>query len=176
MSWRQAALLTTDSTAGHEWPSQNKCHCHPAPKARRGWGCPSDSHPQPPKPTLSHQRLAHAQQRRGYRWTSYWFCVLGEPRQHKLLQQSGALLPTLSKNSSKHSTLCLVQETKKPTGWMDPGIIILSQKEKDKYHMISLICGSKIQHKWTYLHKRNRLTGQTCGCQGLEREGWGDWG
>ena len=29
--------------------------------------------------------------------------------------------------------------------WMDPDIIILnkvSQKEKDKYHMISLICGS----------------------------------
>ena len=29
--------------------------------------------------------------------------------------------------------------------WMEPDIIILnkvSQKEKDKYHMISLICGS----------------------------------
>ena len=31
-----------------------------------------------------------------------------------------------------------------------------SQKEKDKYHMISLISGSKIQHKWTYLRNRNR--------------------
>ena len=34
--------------------------------------------------------------------------------------------------------------------WMQLEIIILSkasQKEKDKYHMISLICGSKIWHK-----------------------------
>ena len=27
------------------------------------------------------------------------------------------------------------------TTWMDLEMIILSQKEKDKYHMISLICG-----------------------------------
>ena len=45
--------------------------------------------------------------------------------------------------------------------WMQLEIIILSevsQKEKDKYHMISFICGIKIWHKWTYLQNRNRLT------------------
>ena len=44
---------------------------------------------------------------------------------------------------------------------MDLEIIILSevnQKEKDKYHMISLMCGIKIWHEWTYLRNRNRLT------------------
>ena len=44
--------------------------------------------------------------------------------------------------------------------WMDLEIIILSevsQKEKDKYHMISLICGIwKKRYKWTYLQNRNR--------------------
>ena len=46
--------------------------------------------------------------------------------------------------------------------WMQLGIIILSeinQKEKDKYHMISLYMESKIWHKLTYLQNRNRLMG-----------------
>ena len=45
--------------------------------------------------------------------------------------------------------------------WMQPKIFIrseVSQKEKDKYHMISLILESKICHKCTYLQNRNRLT------------------
>ena len=33
-----------------------------------------------------------------------------------------------------------------------------SQKENNKYHMISLICGTIKWHKWTYLRNRNRLT------------------
>ena len=35
---------------------------------------------------------------------------------------------------------------------------VVSQKEKDKYHMLSLTCGIKIWDKWTYLPDRNRLT------------------
>ena len=47
--------------------------------------------------------------------------------------------------------------------WMELEIIILSkvsQKQKDKYHMISLTCGilKKKRYKRTYLQKRNRLT------------------
>ena len=45
--------------------------------------------------------------------------------------------------------------------WLDLEIIILSevsQTERDKYHMISLICESKIQHTWTYLQNRSRLS------------------
>ena len=45
--------------------------------------------------------------------------------------------------------------------WMDLEIIILSkvsQKKKDKYHMISFILESKIWHKLAYLQNRNRLT------------------
>ena len=45
---------------------------------------------------------------------------------------------------------------------MDPEIIILSevsQTEKDKYYMISLIYGIlKNDTKWTYLQNRNKLT------------------
>ena len=33
-----------------------------------------------------------------------------------------------------------------------------SKSEKDKYYMISLICGIKKSYKWTYLQNRNRLT------------------
>jgi len=44
--------------------------------------------------------------------------------------------------------------------WMDPEIIILgevSQKEKDKYAIISFICEIQRKlYKWTYL--QNRLT------------------
>ena len=47
------------------------------------------------------------------------------------------------------------------TIWIDRDILTLSevsQKEKDKYHMISLICGeSKIGHRRTYLQNRDRL-------------------
>ena len=46
--------------------------------------------------------------------------------------------------------------------WMDLEIITLSevsQKEKDGYNMISLICGIfKKWYKWTYLQNRNRST------------------
>ena len=46
--------------------------------------------------------------------------------------------------------------------WVQLEMIILSevsQKEKDKYHMISLIyVESKIWYKWTYLWNRNRIT------------------
>ena len=45
--------------------------------------------------------------------------------------------------------------------WMNLEIIILSkvsQKEKEKYHMIWLICAIKIWQKWTYPQNRNRLT------------------
>ena len=46
--------------------------------------------------------------------------------------------------------------------WMDLEIIILSeasQTEKDKYHMISVVCGIlKKRYKGTYLQNRNRLT------------------
>ena len=44
--------------------------------------------------------------------------------------------------------------------WMELEIIILSEvSQKDKYHIISLICGIlKCWHKWTYLQNKNRLT------------------
>ena len=46
--------------------------------------------------------------------------------------------------------------------WMQLEIIIpseLSQKEKDKYHMLSLLCRIlRKGYKWTYLLNRNRLT------------------
>ena len=46
--------------------------------------------------------------------------------------------------------------------WMDLEIVILSevsQTEKDKYHMISLICGIlKKLYKWTFIQNRNRPT------------------
>ena len=45
----------------------------------------------------------------------------------------------------------------------------VSQKEKEKYHMIwyHIDVESKICHKWPYLQNRNRLRHreQTCGCQ-----------
>ena len=50
-----------------------------------------------------------------------------------------------------------------------------SQKEKDKYHMISLICGIQtmtqmnISTKQKQTHRRRE---QTCGCQAGEGEGW----
>ena len=60
--------------------------------------------------------------------------------------------------------------------WMQQKFIILSevsQKEKDKYHMISLMCGIynmtqmnlSTKQKQTHRHRE-----QTCGCQvGVER-------
>ena len=55
-----------------------------------------------------------------------------------------------------------------------------SQKEKDKYHMISLYVESKICHKWTYLRNRNRLTDIENRLwlprgRGWERDGLGVW-
>ena len=44
---------------------------------------------------------------------------------------------------------------------MDPKTVILSevsQTEKDKYHMISLVSGTLKIYKWTYLQNRNRPT------------------
>ena len=57
-----------------------------------------------------------------------------------------------------------------------------SQKEKDKYHMVSLICGIwnmtqmnlSTKQKQTHRHRE-----QTCDCQGggsWGRDGMGDWG
>ena len=64
------------------------------------------------------------------------------------------------------------------TTWMDLEIIILSEinrKEKDKYRMISLICGilnmtqMNLSTNQTHRHRE-----QTCGCQGGGGmgEGW----
>ena len=68
--------------------------------------------------------------------------------------------------------------------WMDPEMIILSevrQKEKDKYHIILLICRTLNMTKINVSTKQNlthRHREQTCGCQGggrLGREGLGVW-
>ena len=64
--------------------------------------------------------------------------------------------------------------------WMPLEMIILSeisQKEKDKYHMMSLICGLYNMAQMNLSTKRKqtrRRREQTCGCQGEvgEREGW----
>ena len=58
--------------------------------------------------------------------------------------------------------------------WMDLEIIILSevrQTEKDKYHMISLICGIL---KKNYTNNRNRHTNRHRG-KGWERDKLGVW-
>ena len=60
--------------------------------------------------------------------------------------------------------------------WMDLEMIILSevsQKEKDKYHMILLICGieNRTQMNMSAKQKQtHRYRKQSCGCQG-EGEG-----
>ena len=60
---------------------------------------------------------------------------------------------------------------------MQPEIIILSevsQKEEDKYHMISLICRIKNMTQMNLSMKQKQTHGhrkQICGCQGT-----GDWG
>ena len=57
--------------------------------------------------------------------------------------------------------------------WMQLEIIILSeisQKEKDKYRMISLKCGTS-EHRSTKQKQTHRHREQTCGCQG--GGGWG---
>ena len=44
--------------------------------------------------------------------------------------------------------------------WMDLDVITLSevtQKDNNKYYIISLIYKSKMWHKWTYLWNRKRL-------------------
>ena len=50
----------------------------------------------------------------------------------------------------------------------------VSQKEKDKYHMIPLKCGI---YNMTQMNLQNRhiLRGQTCGCQGGRRRGGMNW-
>ena len=68
--------------------------------------------------------------------------------------------------------------------WMDLEIIILSevsQKEKDKYHVISLICGIQNRMKMNIPTKQkqtHRHREHTCGCQGgwvWGRDGLGVW-
>ena len=68
---------------------------------------------------------------------------------------------------------------------MQPEILILSevsQKKKDKYYMLSLICGIKnmvqmnLSTKQEQIHKHRE---QTCGCQGGGGREWdrlGVWG
>ena len=69
--------------------------------------------------------------------------------------------------------------------WMQLEIIILSeisQKEKDKYHMISLICGIQNMTQMNITMKQKQTHGhreQTCGGQGgggWGRDGMGGWG
>ena len=63
--------------------------------------------------------------------------------------------------------------------WMDLEKIILSrvsQKDKDKCYMISLVCESKIWYKWTYLQKRLTEREQSCGYQGGGGWGWNGLG
>ena len=61
------------------------------------------------------------------------------------------------------------------TTWMQLEIIIYrkaSQKEKAKYHMLSLLCG--IWQKWSYLQNRSRLT-DTESTLGVAERGGTDW-
>ena len=67
--------------------------------------------------------------------------------------------------------------------WMKLETLILSeisQKEKDKYHMISSIWNLTYGTNEPFHRKENhRLGEQTCGCpggRGREWEGWGAWG
>ena len=66
--------------------------------------------------------------------------------------------------------------------WMQLEILTLSevsQKEKDKYRMIALICGisnmaqTNLSTKWKQTHRHGA---QTCGCQGGGRREWDGWG
>ena len=52
----------------------------------------------------------------------------------------------------------------------------VSQKEKEKYHIISHV-ESEIWPKWTYVQNRQapRHTEETCGCQGVGVEGGMAW-
>ena len=64
--------------------------------------------------------------------------------------------------------------------WMDLETVILSevsQTEKDKYPVISLICGIyKKRYKWTYLQNRNRLTSRKKKLMVTKREvEWINW-
>ena len=59
--------------------------------------------------------------------------------------------------------------------WMDLEIILLSevsQKEKDKYHVISLICGilKYDTNELIYEAETDSHGEQTCGCQGERGE------
>ena len=69
--------------------------------------------------------------------------------------------------------------------WMDLEVIILcvvSQKEKDKYHMISLTCGiynMAIMNLLTKQKQTHRHSEQTYGCmrgRRTGRDGLGIWG
>ena len=64
------------------------------------------------------------------------------------------------------------------TTWMDPYTITLSkicQAEKDKYHMMSFICGiynATQMNLQTEQKQTHRYREETCGCPG--KEGFGD--
>ena len=65
------------------------------------------------------------------------------------------------RNKVEYSSAILKEIIPFPAAWIDLDIFILTevcQKERGKYHMISLICESKMWCKWTYLWNRNRLT------------------
>ena len=65
--------------------------------------------------------------------------------------------------------------------WMQPKILILreiNQKEKDKYHVMSLTCGNYKMTQMnlsTKLKQTHRHREQTCGCQGGEGREWDGW-
>ena len=64
--------------------------------------------------------------------------------------------------------------------WMELETLILSeesQKEKDRHHMISLICGVENMAQMIYLQNRkdHGLGGQTCVCQGGGEGSRMDW-
>ena len=78
-------------------------------------------------------------------------------------------LPVLSYKKEWSNTICSIE--------MHLEIMILSevnQRERDKYHMLSLICAIQFLRwcKWTYLWNRNRLTDIKNKLTGIEVETW----
>ena len=61
--------------------------------------------------------------------------------------------------------------------WMQTEVIVLSevsQKEKDKYHMIALTCGIQNRAQMNLSTKQRQThRKQTCSCQGVEWDGEG---
>ena len=107
----------------------------------------------------------------GRLWEAKRRCFLSSAEVHSdlgwYLEPQSAAVGRNRKTSSRHYCHWDTPEfrwegEKENMLWMDLEIIILSevsQKEKDKYHMISLIyVESKIGHKWTYLGNTNIFT------------------